>query len=356
MRFATRFRLSSLLASLLVLALLGVMARLRLGEEALGRAHDRERESLALSSELRRSSDELTRLARTFVVTGDARHEKEYWHVLAVRVSAVANDITAAAQRQRETSSEFGASTSQVAASTSEITATSRELLQTMTQVSGVTATTADVADRGRVDLDRMEATMKELSAATNSVAGKLAVISERAGSIGAVVTAIQKVADQTNLLSLNAAIEAEKAGEYGRGFAVVSREIRRLADQTAVAALDIARIVEEMQSSVASGVMEMDRCDKQVRVGVQEATRISEQLGTVIEGVEDLRPRFEMAQQSMESQVVGAGQINDAMMQLREIAAVSGQSSESLHAASSRLLLALESLRTEVDRFRAGA
>jgi methyl-accepting chemotaxis protein WspA len=201
-----------------------------------------------------------------------------------------------------------------------------------------------------------MEATMQDLSAATSSVSGKLAVISERANNIGAVVTAIQRVADQTNLLSLNAAIEAEKAGEYGRGFAVVSREIRRLADQTAVSTLDIARIVEEMQSSVASGVMEMDRFDKQVRTGVQEATRISDQLGTIIEGVEDLRPRFETAQHGMESQVVGAGQINDAMIQLREIAVVSGESSESLHAASSRLLVALESLKAEVARFRAGA
>ena len=76
MGFATRFRLSSLLASLLVMALLGVMAELWLGEEALRQAHDRERESLALSAELRQSSDELTRLARTYVVTGDARHEK----------------------------------------------------------------------------------------------------------------------------------------------------------------------------------------------------------------------------------------------------------------------------------------
>jgi len=106
----------------------------------------------------------------------------------------------------------------------------------------------------------------------------------------------------------------------------------------------------------VASGVMEMDRFDKQVRTGVQEATRISDQLGTIIEGVEDLRPRFETAQHGMESQVVGAGQINDAMIQLREIAVVSGESSESLHVASSRLLVALESLKAEVARFRTGA
>jgi methyl-accepting chemotaxis protein WspA len=271
----------------------------------------------------------------------------------SVEVTAAATEISASAQQQRESSSEFGASTSQIAASTNEISATSRELLQTMTQVSAATAATVEVANRGRSDLDRMEATMQQLLEATASISGKLAVISERANNIGAVVTTITRVADQTNLLSLNAAIEAEKAGEYGLGFSVVAREIRRLADQTAVATLDIERIVGEMQSSVSSGVMEMDRFDEQVRSGVQETTRIGTELEGIIGQVEGLGPRFEQAQQSMQAQVIGAGQINDAMMQLREMALVSGQSAERLHATSAQLLGAIQSLNTEVARFR---
>ena len=80
------------------------------------------------------------------------------------------------------------------------------------------------------------------------------------------VVTTITKVADQTNLLSINAAIEAEKAGEYGRGFLVVAREIRRLADQTAVATLDIENMVRHMQDAVSAGVMQMDKFSDEVR------------------------------------------------------------------------------------------
>jgi methyl-accepting chemotaxis protein WspA len=271
----------------------------------------------------------------------------------SLQVLSTATEISTSAQKQREVSSEFGAATSQIAASTNEISATSRELLQTMMQVSAATSATAEVANRGRSDLDRMESTMQQLLEATASISGKLAVISERANNIGAVVTTITRVADQTNLLSLNAAIEAEKAGEYGLGFSVVAREIRRLADQTAVATLDIERIVVEMQSSVSSGVMEMDRFDEQVRAGVQETTRIGTELEGIIGGVEGLGPRFEQAQQSMQAQVLGAGQINDAMIQLREMALVSGESSERLHAASGQLLGAIESLKNEVARFR---
>ena len=81
-----------------------------------------------------------------------------------------------------------------------------------------------------------MGLTMQQLAAATGNVAERLAAINEKASSINAIVDTITKVADQTNLLSVNAAIEAEKAGESGRGFLVVAREIRRLADQTAAA------------------------------------------------------------------------------------------------------------------------
>jgi methyl-accepting chemotaxis protein WspA len=80
---------------------------------------------------------------------------------------------------------------------------------------------------------------MNKLADSTSAISGKLGVISDKANNINSIITTITKVADQTNLLSLNAAIEAEKAGEYGLGFAVVAREIRRLADQTAVATLD---------------------------------------------------------------------------------------------------------------------
>src|ERR1700681_3630636 len=110
---------------------------------------------------------------------------------------------------------------------------------------------------------------------ASASINERLAVLSDKAGNIGTVVTTITRVADQTNLLSLNAAIEAEKAGEYGRGFAVVATEIRRLADQTAVATYDIEQMVKEMQQAVSAGVMGMDKFSEEVRRGVADVRSV---------------------------------------------------------------------------------
>lgn len=194
---------------------------------------------------------------------------------------------------------------------------------------------------------------MGELLTATQLISSKLEVIAERASNIGAVVTTISKVADQTNLLSLNASIEAEKAGEHGLGFSVVAREIRRLADQTAIATLDIETIVRDMQQSVTSGVMEMDRFGQQVRGGVTEVTRLGEQLSFIIESVEAIQPRFVSAHEGMQAQAAGATQIKEAMTQLRHIAESADNSSHLLSDSADKLLKAIDALRSEIIHFK---
>src|SRR3979409_525307 len=139
-----------------------------------------------------------------------------------------------------------------------------------------------------------MEGHTRDVMDAAGTINAKLAVLSNKAGNISLVVTTITKVADQTNLLSLNAAIEAEKAGEYGRGFAVVATEIRRLADQTAVATYDIDQMVKEIQSAVAAGVMGMDKFAEEVRRGMQDVQQVGGQLSQVIQQVQALAPQVE--------------------------------------------------------------
>ena len=156
----------------------------------------------------------------------------------SIQLNSTATQIAAAAGEQNSTMQDFNASTSEIAASVKEISTTGQELLTTVEDVHARADNTATTADSGRSALVDMESTMQQLSEATGSICSRLGMIREKAGAINTVVETITKVADQTNLLSINAAIEAEKAGEAGRGFLVVAREIRRLADQTAVATL----------------------------------------------------------------------------------------------------------------------
>jgi methyl-accepting chemotaxis protein WspA len=222
-----------------------------------------------------------------------------------------------------------------------------------MTEVSAVAEHTATLAGSGQVGLTRMEDTMRRVMDAAGSINAKLAVLNEKAGNINQVVTTITKVADQTNLLSLNAAIEAEKAGEYGRGFAVVATEIRRLADQTAVATYDIEQMVKDIQSAVSAGVMGMDKFSEEVRRGMQDVQQIGGQLTEIIQQVQALAPRCEAVNEGMQAQATGAEQITQALAQLSEAAQQTVESLRQSGQAIDGLNQAAVGMRTGVSRFK---
>jgi methyl-accepting chemotaxis protein WspA len=270
----------------------------------------------------------------------------------SVALMSTATQISATSKQQESTINNFSASTSEIAAAVKQISATSQELLRTMNEVSHVAGTTAQLAHTGRTGLNEMDAAMRQLSTSTTSVSGKLSVIREKANDINLVVTTITKVADQTNLLSVNAAIEAEKAGEYGLGFLVVAREIRRLADQSAVATLDIEQMVRQMQAAVSAGVMEMDKFTEEVRRGVASVAEIAAQLAQIIEHAQSLSGRIEVVNEGMRSQSHGAAQIADAMTQLTDGARQTAASLREFNSATGSLRDAVSGLKQEISFF----
>jgi methyl-accepting chemotaxis protein len=274
-------------------------------------------------------------------------------HRSGIQVNTSVNEIAASAREQEATATEVAAATTEIAATSREIAATSQELVRTMGEVFTAAEESAALAGQGQAGLNRMETTMRQVMEASSSINNKLAVLNEKAGNINHVVTTITKVADQTNLLSLNAAIEAEKAGEYGRGFAVVATEIRRLADQTAVATYDIDRMVKEIQSAVAAGVMGMDKFSDEVRRGMHEIELVSGQLTQIIQQVQALAPRCEVVSEGMQAQATGAGQITDALAQLSDAAQQTIQSLRQSTVAIDGLNQAATSMHGGVSRFK---
>jgi methyl-accepting chemotaxis protein WspA len=271
----------------------------------------------------------------------------------SIQVTTSCTQLAASGRQLEGTITEQVASTNQVSTTAKQIAATSEELASTMEEVAAMSHTTTLTANSQQQELQRMEGNMQQLAVATDSIANKLGAISEKANNINAIVSTITKVADQTNLLSLNAAIEAEKAGEAGLGFAVVAKEIRRLADQTAIATIDIEQMIKEMQSSVSTGVMEMDKFAREVRQGVEEVGQITVQVGNVIAQVQELTPRFEAVNQGMEMQFQGAQQISEAMMQLSVTSSQTADSLQEITSVIEQLNSAEQNLRREVMGFK---
>jgi methyl-accepting chemotaxis protein WspA len=269
-----------------------------------------------------------------------------------LQVNTSVTEIAATAKQQQATANEIAATTTEIGATSREISATAKELVKTMHDVSGVAEQTAALGGTGQTGLTHMEDTMRHVMDAAGSVNGRLATLNEKAADISQVVTTITKVADQTNLLSLNAAIEAEKAGEYGRGFSVVATEIRRLADQTAVATYDIDQMVKAIQSAVSAGVMSMDKFSEEVRRGMQVVQDVSGVLTQVIQQVQTLAPRFELVTEGMQAQATGAEQITEALAQLGDAARQTVESLRQSNLAIDELNQVALGLRTGVSRF----
>jgi methyl-accepting chemotaxis protein WspA len=328
---ATRAYRDARLASLIALAALGILvvvaarfgARQIVGSIGVVSAQLAELASgeADLSKRLdARAQDELGELAANFnkllaqleAIVSQAKGAGE-------QVTAASSQLASSATALESSVSEQVSSMTEVVTTTTKISITSQSLLDTMNHVSQTASLTAASAGRGQAGLERTSNSVNILKEAAAAISSRLGAINEQASNISSVVTTITKVADQTNLLSLNAAIEAEKAGEFGQGFSVVAREIRRLADQTAVATLDIEKTVKDMRSAVSSGVSSVEKFSSEVRDVASIVRDTVLQFGEILDQVRALTPKFDVVAEGMRGQSERAKQISVAMEQLRE-------------------------------------
>ncbi|MYM89258.1 HAMP domain-containing protein [Rugamonas sp. FT82W] len=269
-----------------------------------------------------------------------------------IQVTSSATEIAASAKQQESTGIEQAQTSAEVLATTKEISASTAQLLKTMEDATAVADYTTSATADAQTNLRRMDNTMQHMVSATDSINAKLAALSEKASNINSVLVTITKVADQTNILSLNAAIEAEKAGEAGRGFSVVATEIRRLADQTSVSTWDIEQMLKEMQSAVSASVMGMDKFSEEIRRSVGEVRQVTDQLSGVMDQVQKLAPQFDAVLQGMQSQAVGAQQISETMMQLSDATRQTVESLKATSEAVHQLQYAAGDLQSSVANF----
>ena len=269
-----------------------------------------------------------------------------------IQVTTSATEIAASAKQQEATGIEQAQTSVEILSTTKEISANTTQLLRTMEDATAVAEFTTSATAEAQGNLKRMDLTMQHMVSATDSINAKLAALSEKASNINSVLITITKVADQTNILSLNAAIEAEKAGDAGRGFSVVATEIRRLADQTSVSTWDIDQMLKEMQSAVSASVMGMDKFSEEIRRSVGEVRQVAEQLSGVMDQVQKLAPQFDLVLQGMQSQAVGASQISDTMMQLNDATQQTVESLKATSEAVHQLQYAASDLQSSVATF----
>ncbi len=272
---------------------------------------------------------------------------------ISLQLASSASQLSEATQCQRTSASQQAASSGQVNALANRIRQSSQTLVEAVQQVAACTANSADKADNGRIVLEHLKTTSDNMTDATARISAKLALLSEKADKINTVIDLINRVADQTNLLSLNAAIEAEKAGEYGVGFAVVAAEIRRLADQTAVATWDIGQTVTEIQSAVATAVMGMDVFREDMRLSTNEIAQAGACLADIITQISELAPNVDQVQEGILSHAASAESIAENIAELRQVALQNAETATESGSVAQQLQQTATRLKTLTLEFR---
>ena len=171
--------------------------------------------------------------------------------------------------------------------------------------------------------------------------AGHITSLSELSQKIGDIIGIINEIADQTNLLALNAAIEAARAGEHGRGFAVVADEVRKLAERTTGATSEVSCIIREIQTKVTGAVSSIGEVSAKVERGVDLSSKAGEELQTIVRTVEDLQQMVQQIATAIDEMSATSDQISKDIESISGISAQTSQSSGEVTKASQELAAA---------------
>ena len=233
------------------------------------------------------------------------------------KVEVSSEKITVGSDKIQSLTLELGDLSKDLSSTSSEIISTSESVTVSMKDISKRASKTADFAEQGRESLSELEKTMGEMETAYTTITSVLQNVSDKVSNITNIVITITKIADQTNLLSLNASIEAEKAGEFGAGFSVVAREIRRLADQVANATLEIDSMVFEMDSTVSMSVEKITDFFQSTQGDMKNIRNVGIQFHQIIQQVQQLLPKIEQIHKVIENQSSKVGKISSSVSHL---------------------------------------
>lgn len=240
----------------------------------------------------------------------------------------------------------------QIATSTKNISLTVKNFANYLQDVHKTAIATSHFAETGRLSLLEMEAIIKQIVGSSNNIVSALSVLKQQGDEINNVINTIVKIADQSNLLSLNTAIRAGKTGLKGIGFAVVADKIRELADQTANATLDIEGVVREIVHVVAESVEEVEDFSGQILHQVGNEKTISNKLKDVIGHTQQQIQIIDEVNLGMQDQAKRAQLIHESLNNLMGGAQTSSQSIRKLYQEIETLYNITANLQTLIGKF----
>ena len=224
------------------------------------------------------------------------------------------SDICAASAEQAASITEQVASVAETTATLEEVRQTAEQSFERAQLVSEMASATLKLTEKGLQTLEKTEGGMLDLKDQVNHIAETILSLSEQTLQIGEIIATVNDIADQSNLLALNAAMEAARAGEAGRGFAVVAGEVRNLAEQSRQATAQVSSILSEIQKSANTAVMVTEKGTKGAEAGVELAQSTGDSIRIIREHTQKVAGAAEQMAARARQQLAGMDQITHAM------------------------------------------
>jgi methyl-accepting chemotaxis protein len=271
----------------------------------------------------------------------------------AHEVAGASTEIAASAEQMSVGMGEQNQQISLVSAAVEEMSASVIGVANNSSEAAKSAAESGEVAtDGGKVVADTITG-MRAISDAVNSSAESVSELGKRGEQIGEIIGVINDIADQTNLLALNAAIEAARAGEHGRGFAVVADEVRKLAERTTSATEEVSTSIREIQSETEKAVGQMNSGTQQVDDGVLKATQAGDSLEKIVKGAIEVQTMIESIAATADEQSSVASEISQNIQNVNATTAQVAEGASQSAIAGEQLSRKAEELISLVGKFK---
>ena len=278
------------------------------------------------------------------------REIREGVNILGSSASEILAATTQVASGAAETATAVGETTTTI----EEVRQTAQVSSQKARYVAESAQKAAQVSQAGKKSVEAAVLGMRRIQEQMDSIAGSILTLSEHSRSIGEIVATVKDLAEQSNLLAVNAAIEAAKAGEQGRGFAVVASEVRSLAEQSKLATVQVRAILGDIQKSTSAAVMATEQGSKAVAAGVEQSTQAGESIRVLADSVAEAAQAATQIAASSQQQLVGMDQVTQAMENIKQATTQNAAGTKQAESAAQGLLELGRKLKALVERYRA--
>ena len=271
----------------------------------------------------------------------------------AEQVASAATEIASAAEQSASGAGEQESQAGEVSSSIEQMAATIVESSQNASSATESARNAAEVAGEGGHIVQQTIEGMQAIAESVKASSATIAELGKRSDEIGEIIGVIDDIADQTNLLALNAAIEAARAGEQGRGFAVVADEVRKLAERTTKATAEIAGMIKGIQEDTSGAVASMEEGTTQVEAGMELAVKAGDSLTSIVSVVSEVQKMIEQIATASDEQSAAAEQISGNGGNIASVSKQSAESAEQMAATAEQLNRQTDNLNGLVSRFK---